>query len=100
MNLEDKLVELTMQAWRDNNFDNIIQLADVCGYEPEQRGDTLYMHGLIGIALPKDADPLTIFVMLGYAFAGDTWAHVCPNGLEKVNKIWKESIKTKKLEKK
>ncbi len=93
--IEDRLVELTMQIWRDSNFDNVFGLAEGCGYQPKWDGETLHIHGLVRTALPRDADPITMFVILGFAFLGQRWIDICPGGLSKVNKIWKENTKQK-----
>lgn len=95
---EDHLVKLAIHAWH-GDFEEIVRLADACGFEPEWDGNTLHIHGLVRTALPKHADPVTAFVVLGFAFIGGMWAHACPNGLKKVNKIWKEEMKADKVKK-
>lgn len=101
--IEDRMIELTFQAWH-GNYEEIIKLAEASGINIEYNERVLSFKGRgeypkysnVPTAIYSGLDPATIFICLGFAFFGMFWPNVMPGALEKLNKRWREEIKNKK----
>ena len=95
--MEDRIVDLTFQVYHCD-YTELLKLLDASDIKYTKSGKTYNIAGQVRTAIYDGLDPTTIFVSLGFTFFGDFWTDVIGDGMEKVNKRWKEEVKKGKGE--
>ena len=93
--IEDRIVDLTFRIWH-GDYSDLLDLLDASEIKYTKNGKTYNIDGRVRTAIYDGLDPGTIFVCLGFTFFGEFWPEVIGDGMEKVNKRWREEVKKRK----
>ena len=93
--MEDRIVDLTFQIYH-GDYSEFLKLLDASDIKYTKSGKTYNIAGQVRTAIYDGLDPATIFVSLGFTFFGAFWPDVIGDGMEKVNKRWREEVKKEK----
>lgn len=97
-----RIAEKVMEAHKANDLTSLINWLERLGCNDIRKDkSSATLTGLTGMRAGFTlGDPVTLAVCTGFALFGSYWASVCPELLEKVNKLWKIELKNQKEGKK